>query len=414
MRQKHLSVAAGLAAILMFVAPVPAEAQIGGLGNAAKRAAKKQVDKVVKDKVRCAFDDRACIDNAKQDGDDVEIVDADGNVMDDDQPADAQAPGEEPGQGVWRNYDFVPGTDVWFALDLSNERIGRFPASQLEFGSGNAQVVELDGEYVLEFAANTTFYVNLPDQLPEDYSIEFMARTGAPNMATSVFVDPVSKEGIPYQRYENQYLRVYRLGGVYFQGYTVSSTDGHWEIAEEFVPIKFQVDGDYAIMYMGDDRVSNVPNAKFVGSNTIEFQVTANSRLRSYLKDIVIAVGLDDLYGTISGGEPWTTRGILFDVDSDVLRPESTPVLDQIRRTMTQHGDLSIVIEGHTDSTGDDAHNQDLSERRAQSVVRWLEGQGIDASRMTAAGKGETEPVADNATLEGRQENRRVVIRQAS
>lgn len=141
--------------------------------------------------------------------------------------------------------------------------------------------------------------------------------------------------------------------------------------------------------------------------------MNANARRPSYLKDIVVAVGLDDLYGTISSGNDWTTRGILFDVDSDVLRPESTPVLDQIRRTMSQHEDLSIVIEGHTDSTGDDDHNQDLSERRAQAVVNWLVGQEIDASRLTGVGMGESDPVADNGTLDGRQENRRVVIKQA-
>jgi outer membrane protein OmpA-like peptidoglycan-associated protein len=141
--------------------------------------------------------------------------------------------------------------------------------------------------------------------------------------------------------------------------------------------------------------------------------VQANAARPSYMKGLVIAVGLDDLYGTISSGEAWTTRGILFDVDSDVLRPESTPVLNQIKQALTQHEDLSIVIEGHTDSTGDDAHNQDLSNRRAQSVVRWLAGEGVAESRLTGEGKGETVPVGDNATLEGRQENRRVVIRKA-
>ncbi|MFW6039782.1 MAG: OmpA family protein [Gemmatimonadota bacterium] len=193
----------------------------------------------------------------------------------------------------------------------------------------------------------------------------------------------------------------------------VSSTDSHWEIAEEFVPIKFQNDGTYAIVYMGSDRVANVPNADFGRSNRVEFHVNANQDRPTYVRNVMLAVGLDDLYGALSAGEAWTTRGILFDVNSGVLRPESTPVLGEIQRTLSQHDDLAIVIEGHTDATGDDAHNQDLSERRAQSVVDWLSAQGIDAGRLSAVGKGESEPVADNATAEGRQENRRVVIRKA-
>jgi outer membrane protein OmpA-like peptidoglycan-associated protein len=216
-----------------------------------------------------------------------------------------------------------------------------------------------------------------------------------------------------YRTYPKHYLSVWRGGGIAKGGEMVSNTNDKWQIATEFVPIKFQNDGNYAIMYMGEDRVANLPNADFGRSRRIEFAVQANATRPSYLRGIVIATGLDDLYGALSSGQAWTTRGILFDVDSDVLRPESTPVLNEIERTLSQHEDLSIVIEGHTDSTGDDAHNLDLSERRAAAVVAWLTGQGIDAGRLTAVGKGETEPTADNGTLEGRQANRRVVVRSA-
>ena len=109
----------------------------------------------------------------------------------------------------------------------------------------------------------------------------------------------------------------------------------------------------------------------------------------------------------------FTTRGIFFDFNSADLRGESTPVLEQIQSTMEEHSELRIVIEGHTDSVGDEETNQELSERRAQAVVRYLEEHSIDGARMTAVGKGEGEPVADNDTPEGRAENRRVVLRVA-
>lgn len=407
-----------LVGALFVASPSVASAQIGGLRDAAKRAAQReaerQVEQAVAEKMRCALGDTTCIDEAKEKGQEVEVVDADGNVMSDDEIKAAQKQdevGDEPGSGVWRNYDFVPGSDVVFALDLENEPIGRFPASQLEYVEGNGQVVEIDGERAIEFTASTRFYVNLPEDLPDAFSLEMEARNGAPNMYQSVVFDPMREMDMNYRTYPKHYLSVWRGGGIAKGGAMVSNTDDNWQIADEFVPIKFQNDGNYAIMYMGDVRVANLPNADFGRSRRIEFNVQANGTRPSYLRGIVIAAGLDDLYGTLSSGEAWTTRGILFDVDSDVLRPESTPVLNEIERTLSQHEDLSIVIEGHTDATGDDAHNLDLSERRAASVVAWLTRQDIDARRLTAVGKGETEPAADNGTPEGRQANRRVVVR---
>ena len=106
-----------------------------------------------------------------------------------------------------------------------------------------------------------------------------------------------------------------------------------------------------------------------------------------------------------------TTRGILFDTGSDRIRPESTPTLAEMGDMLEAHPDLRIAIVGHTDSVGDDAANQELSEGRAASVRRYLmEQRGIDGSRLEDRGKGETEPVADNDTPEDRQKNRRVEL----
>jgi outer membrane protein OmpA-like peptidoglycan-associated protein len=72
-----------------------------------------------------------------------------------------------------------------------------------------------------------------------------------------------------------------------------------------------------------------------------------------------------------------------------------------------------ITIEGHTDNTGSEAYNQALSERRAEAVKAWIVAQGVNPAQITTTGKGETEPTDDNSTAEGRQNNRRVVIRAA-
>jgi outer membrane protein OmpA-like peptidoglycan-associated protein len=102
--------------------------------------------------------------------------------------------------------------------------------------------------------------------------------------------------------------------------------------------------------------------------------------------------------------------GIEFDLDSATLRAESRPVLDDVAKALASHPDWRLAIEGHTDSTGTPAHNQKLSEARAAAVRDYLTAHGVAASRLTSAGFGASQPVADNATELGRARNRRVEI----
>lgn len=102
--------------------------------------------------------------------------------------------------------------------------------------------------------------------------------------------------------------------------------------------------------------------------------------------------------------------GVNFDVDSELLRPDAEPALAEILEALEARPDATATIEGHTDSDASEAYNLDLSSRRAASVVAWLVERGIDAGRLTAAGRGEAEPVADNETTAGKAANRRVEV----
>lgn len=99
-----------------------------------------------------------------------------------------------------------------------------------------------------------------------------------------------------------------------------------------------------------------------------------------------------------------------FDTDSDAIRPESLPVVQEIATLMGLDSRLKLKVEGHTDNSGDAARNRALSQRRAESVVRAVTGLGIEAARLQAAGQGADKPLADNATEEGRARNRRVEL----
>ena len=102
--------------------------------------------------------------------------------------------------------------------------------------------------------------------------------------------------------------------------------------------------------------------------------------------------------------------GILFDFDSFVLRPEARVNLTNLAASLNRYADSEVLIVGHTDSRGDDAYNQRLSENRSGAAKSYLTQQGVDATRIRAVGMGETEPVATNDTDAGRQENRRVEV----
>ena len=106
--------------------------------------------------------------------------------------------------------------------------------------------------------------------------------------------------------------------------------------------------------------------------------------------------------------------GIYFDTDKASLKAESTATLEQVLGLLQQRPQLRLTVAGHTDAAASDAHNRELSERRAQAVVAWLVEKGVDAARLQAEGHGESRPVAGNDSAQGRALNRRVEIRDAS
>jgi outer membrane protein OmpA-like peptidoglycan-associated protein len=105
---------------------------------------------------------------------------------------------------------------------------------------------------------------------------------------------------------------------------------------------------------------------------------------------------------------------ILFDTDSSVLKPEARTLLNDIAGVLQKYPDTDVIVKGHTDDTGSEAHNQQLSERRAQSVRNYLVTLNVSAARLNALGFGETMPVASNSSADGRTQNRRVELQIAA
>jgi outer membrane protein OmpA-like peptidoglycan-associated protein len=112
---------------------------------------------------------------------------------------------------------------------------------------------------------------------------------------------------------------------------------------------------------------------------------------------------------TVTGGELKIIKPVFFATDQDVILPQSFPVLKAVAVVLKHAVQIKkMSVDGHTDDRGGVAHNQDLSERRARSVVRYLVREGVEEARLEAHGYGQSRPIKDNATQQGRAANRRV------
>jgi outer membrane protein OmpA-like peptidoglycan-associated protein len=134
-----------------------------------------------------------------------------------------------------------------------------------------------------------------------------------------------------------------------------------------------------------------------------------NANDRYLISNIKLAVGAPDTRNKLITEGKYVTRGILFDINSDQIKPESYGVLKDFATVMKENADVKVKIVGHTDADGKDDDNLQLSKKRSESVKKFLHSEfGIEESRMETDGKGESEPIDKNDTPAGKANNRRV------
>lgn len=392
------NVSASLAAlVIVFLGAVPAEAQLGKLRDAAKKAAEKEVTRQVENKVtngvRCVMDDQACITAAEKDGKPVEITDRTGNVV------------ERPVAFV--NFDFTPGERVLFAEEFATEQVGNFPR-RLEFTSGNMEVAEWDsGRWLRGTSWPSKFAIPLPEVLPERFTVEMEVVTGQSGRYLEMRFGERPEHFLAARYFQGRVNAGVRAGGS-----AVAMGNTQDEIAEgtPFL-LRVMVDGSYVKVYAGGTRVANMPNANLGRANKIWLEIPGDDGNPAFVRNIRVAAGGRQLYDALNETGRVATQGIYFDTGSDRIKPESAPTLKQIGDMLKQHATLRLKIEGHTDNVGSQDANQQLSQRRAAAVKAHLEQEfGIEGSRLEAVGLGATAPATANDTPEGRQQNRRVEL----
>jgi outer membrane protein OmpA-like peptidoglycan-associated protein len=161
-------------------------------------------------------------------------------------------------------------------------------------------------------------------------------------------------------------------------------------------------------MYINGTRIANVPNVSEPPGWVTIWTGRGTAGKDKYITNVRIAKGAVPLYDRMMSDGKFITYGITFDVGKSTIKPESMGEINRIVKLMTENDDLKFSVEGHTDATGNAASNQTLSDARSKAVVDKLVETGIAAARLQSAGQGQTSPIADNATDEGRAKNRRV------
>jgi len=327
-----------------------------------------------------------------------------------DEPVQQEQPQTQPApQLTWNKYDFVPGTEIIFEDNLDGEQNGEFP-SKWDLKAGTVEIANLNGENVIWFRKNDskiTPLIKVTNFLPEEFTIEFdyqMANTtqhhyqlhfiGEDGKRAASWIDFGGRELGYHTTHENTIIN----GDI-----NAKFTPGWKHAAISFNKRALKV-------YVDDQRVLNIPNINEVfKSFSIRSGLgTSATEAKSIIKNIRIAKGAVPLYDKFLTDGKFVTTGIKFDVNKATIKPESMGTINYVVKMMTDHPELKFAVEGHTDSDGDDALNQKLSEARAKSVMEKMTELGISAERLTSKGHGETIPMAGNDTPEGKAQNRRV------
>jgi len=314
---------------------------------------------------------------------------------------------------VWSKFDFVPGDTVIFEdAPSTDEENGEFP-SRWDLYKGSAEIAQVNGENVIMFidkGGDIIPYLKnaAEDYLPEIFTIEFdvwfeKGQTTSNRFFIS-FIDKknqwgkglvgnftVYPNGIEFGETDKRYPGTESLSWA-------EEPIGQWRhISIAYTKGKFKA-------YMDDTRLVNIPHLE---GNPWGFTIRSQKG-NQYLKNFRIAKGGVKYYDRVLSEGKIIVNGIKFDVNKATLKAESMGPINKIYQLMEKNPELNFSVEGHTDSDGGDDTNMTLSKARGKTVMDKLISMGIASNRLKHDGFGESKPLDNNSTPEGKANNRRV------
>lgn len=371
-------------------------------------------------------------DEESSESEDNEDKESDSNSNSDNETEEEE---EEPsnisdGLEVYSKYDFVPGDKLIFYDDFSNDFIGDFPGKWNTNGSGEVVTLNKVPGRWFEFKQGYNTYVipNLPRELPENYTIEFdVVALGIDDKTSSGAILEVKLEDNNEFKTGHDFARV----EIPFVQYVVSTfrvrnrIDGKNTITNNIKAdirkailnkphISIAVNKERFRVWVNEKKCVDIP--KMIATNSplkaIKFHLSGfkeEGKERLFMSNIKVSEGGEDLRRKLMNEGKISTNGILFDSGSANIQPQSLGIVRQISQVLMQDDSIKLNIIGHTDADGTDVNNLKLSKDRAAAVKEVLINiYKISANRLTTDGKGETQPVGDNKTTDGKAQNRRV------
>lgn len=318
--------------------------------------------------------------------------------------------------------DFVAGDEIIFEDNLEGEQLGEFP-SQWDLSRGNAEVVDINGVKAICMvdgqAEIMPLMKNPQNYLPDVFTLEMDVYIGDGSYINQEL----------YKKNQSRYHIYFYIGeggsrhhvDLYDEGEHISwdfyregssNVSGNQKTTNlvklnDWNHLAFSFNKRAFKGYINGTRVINIPN---VQQPPVRFLIwdDYSHHCNDFITNIRLAKGAVPLYDRMMTDGKFITYGITFDVGKSVIKPESMGEINRIVKLMTENPELKFSVEGHTDSTGNAASNQTLSEARSKAIVDKLTELGIAVDRLTASGKGQSSPIADNGTDEGRAKNRRV------
>ncbi len=328
--------------------------------------------------------------------------------------------------------DFTPGASVIFYDDFKKDALSDFPAKWNSTGSGKVSTINgVDGRW-LEIADNTLVTPYMEKSLPENCTIEFDLFLNSPEGAMVPFIQfgfSDSKNILTQDVYRSKRFWVsldnYNDKSTYVVNYGLNDLDpiGNKQsfpltsYANKILHVSIAVNKTRARVYLDQTKIVDLPRvltpAMLHSFYIANYPKIPASTAGLFIGNVRIATAGADarsqLVKQLMEEGSATTSDILFDVNSDVIKPESYKIIDQFGDALKANPTLKIKIVGYTDSDGDGGSNLTLSKKRAASVKTYLLYKfGIGDSRIKTDGKGESDPVASNSTAAGKAKNRRV------
>ena len=406
-----------------------APAQLTGIFNKVKNKAKDRVDKKIDTEIDKTLD--------KAEGKNTQPATNDAPVVKEPSVAKTE---EDNGVKSYSKFDFIPGDSIIYTEDFQQDEVGEFPLNWNTGGKGEVVTLNSYPGKWMRMYENSSYLTSNKKLFSKNFTLEFdvifqMKNTGYtyPMFSFGFFASAddstTDNQFLNYQtKYQSSEI-LFRLGAGNTTYTTIhANANGKRTFVseqQEFASLEkyygkvshvaVQVQESRIRIWINGEKKYDLPKALATNYefNQLYFKLSTSSykddELGFYISNLKVATGKPDTRHKLVEEGKFSTTGILFDFQSAVIKPESYGVVKEIAGVLKDNSGIKIKVIGHTSSDGDDNANMELSKKRAAAVKELLTTEfGIDVNRLETEGKGETQPIADNKTREGKTANRRV------